>query len=53
MPDAEPKIAVLVEGALVCGVGELVGGKHGREIFSGVAASSLPLVGRGRGGVGR
>ena len=53
VPDAEPKIAVLMEGALVCGVGKLVGGKQGRKIFNGVAASSLPLVGRGRVGVGR
>src|ERR1700675_219321 len=45
--DTEPKIGVLMEGAPVCGFGELVGGKQGREIFSGVAASSPPPCGEG------
>jgi len=45
VPDAETKIAVLMEGALVCGVG----GKQGLEIFSGVAASMWGGVGVGVG----
>jgi hypothetical protein len=35
-----------MEGALVCGLGEVVGGKQRREIFGGVAAFPLPLVER-------
>jgi hypothetical protein len=46
---AEAKIGVLIEGPLMRGVdvGELVGGKQGREIFSGLAASSPPPCGEG------
>jgi hypothetical protein len=49
VPDAESKIPVLMERALMRGVdvGELVGGKQGREIFNGVAASSPPPCGEG------
>jgi len=51
MLDTEAEIGILIEGPLMRGVdvGELVGGKQGREIFSGVAASSPPPCGEGQG----